>query len=160
VLFRSSLIGELWRQCIDTIINNKFIGKCNHCKKIFVEQELQSFSIRRLYCSNSCKSQIYYENKAKSLAEKYIIKTYGNNFTLEQSNFNQFIGPYKYIPDCIYKFNKDLIIHVEITRKISNNILNKYKDTIPQIKTINNFLICDENDLYKYNFQINNFEKI
>ncbi len=156
----NSLIGELWRQCLDTIINNKFIGKCNHCKKIFIEQELQSFSIRRLYCSDSCKSQTYYENKSKSLVERYIINTYGKNFNLEQPNFNQYIGPYKYIPDFIYKFDKELIIHVEITRKITNNILNKYKVTIIQDKTIKHFLICDENDLYKLNFNKDKFEKI
>jgi hypothetical protein len=156
----NSLIGELWRQCLDTIINNKFIGKCNHCKKIFIEQELQSFSIRRLYCSDSCKSQTYYENKSKSLVERYIINTYGKNFNLEQPNFNQYIGPYKYIPDFIYKFDKELIIYVEITRKITNNILNKYKVTIIQDKTIKHFLICDENDLYKLNFNKDKFEKI
>ena len=156
----NSLIGELWRQCIDTIINNKFIGKCNHCKKIFIEQELQSFSIRRLYCSDSCKSQTYYENKSKGLVERYIINTYGKNFNLEQPNFNQYIGPYKYIPNFIYKFDKDLIIHVEITRKITNNILNKYKVTITQDKTIKHFLICDENDLYKLDFNKDKFEKI
>ena len=156
----NSLIGELWRQCLDTIINNKFIGKCNHCKKIFIEQELQSFSIRRLYCSDSCKSQTYYENKSKSLVERYIINTYGKNFNLEQPNFNQYIGPYKYIPNFIYKFDKELIIHVEITRKITNNILNKYKVTIIQDKTIKHFLICDENDLYKLNFNKDKFEKI
>ena len=156
----NSLIGELWRQCIDTIINNKFIGKCNHCKKIFVEQELQSFSIRRLYCSNSCKSQIYYENKSKSLVEKYIIENYGKNFQIEYPKYNQFIGPYKYIPDCIYKINDHTTIHVEITRKITNNILNKYKTIIPQIKEIKNFIICDETNLYKYNFKNNNLEMI
>jgi hypothetical protein len=156
----NSLIGELWRQCLDTIINNKFISKCNHCKKIFIEQELQSFSIRRLYCSDSCKSQTYYENKSKSLVEKYITKTYGKNFKIEYPKYNQFIGPYKYIPDCIYKIDDGTTVHVEITRKITNNILNKYKTTIPQIKEIKNFLICDESYLYKYNFNNNNLEKI
>ena len=156
----NSLIGELWRQCLDTIINNKFVGKCNYCKEIFIEQELQSFSIRRLYCSDSCKSQTYYENKSKGLVERYIINTYGKNFNLEQPNFNQYIGPYKYIPNFIYKFDKDLIIHVEITRKITNNILNKYKVTIIQDKTIKHFLICDENDLYKLDFNKDKFEKI
>ena len=67
---------------------------------------------------------------------------------------------YKYIPDFIYKFDKDLIIHVEITRKITNNILNKYKVTITQDKTIKHFLICDENDLYKLDFNKDKFEKI
>jgi hypothetical protein len=156
----SSLIGELWRQCIDTIINNKFIGKCNHCKEIFVEQELQSFSIRRLYCSDSCKSLIYYENKAKSLAEKYIIKNHGKNFQIEYPKYNQFIGPYKYIPDCIYKMNDGTTIHVEITRKITNNILNKYKTTIPHIKSIKKFLICDEDKVFNLDFSKNDFIKI
>ena len=156
----NSLIGEFWRQCIDTIINNKFIGKCNHCKKIFIEQELQSFSIRRLYCSDSCKSQTYYENKSKSLVEKYITQTYGKNFQIEYPKYNQFVGPYKYIPDCIYKINDGITVYVEITRKITNNILNKYKTTIPHVKTIKKFLICDENELYKFDFDVKNFVKI
>jgi hypothetical protein len=156
----NSLIGELWRQCIDTIINNKFIGKCNHCKKIFVEQELQSFSIRRLYCSNSCKSQTYYENKSKSLVEKYIIKNHGKNFLIEYPKYNQFVGPYKYIPDCIYKFNNGTTIHVEITRKITNSILNKYKTTIPHIKSIKKFIICDEEKVFNFDFSKNDFTEI
>ena len=156
----NSLIGELWRQCIETIIGNKFVGKCNHCKKIFVEQELQSFSIRRLYCTDSCKSQTYYENKSKSLVEKYITKTYGKNFKIEYPKYNQFIGPYKYIPDCIYKIEDDTTIHVEITRKITNNILNKYKTTIPHIKSIKKFLICDEEKIFSLDFSKNEFSEI
>ena len=156
----NSLIGELWRQCIDTIINNKFIGKCNHCKKIFIEQELQSFSIRRLYCSDSCKSQTYYENKSKSLVEKYITKTYGKNFKIEYPKYNQFVGPYKYIPDCIYKINDGTTVYVEITRKITNNILNKYKTTIPHIKSIKKFLICDEEKIFYLDLSKNEFSEI
>ena len=159
----NSLIGELWRQCIETIISNKFVGKCNYCKEIFIEDELQSFSSRRLYCSDSCKSLTYYENKSnksKDLLERYIIKNYGKNFIIEYPKYNQYVGPYKYTPDLVYKFEKNQIIYVEITRKITEAILNKYKTTIPQIKTINNFIICDENNLYKLDFYAKNFVKI
>jgi hypothetical protein len=156
----NSLIGELWRQCIDIIVNNKFIGKCNYCKKIFVDQEFKSYSIRRLYCSDSCKSQTYYENKSKSLVEKYITKTYGKKFQIEYPKYNQFIGPYKYTPDCIYKIDDNTTIYVEITRKITNNIINKYKTTIPHIKLIKNFLICDEEKIFYLDFSINEFKEI
>ena len=156
----NSLIGELWRQCLDTIINNKFVGKCNYCKEIFIEEELQSFSIRRLYCSDSCKSQTYYENKSKSLVEKYITKTYGKNFKIEYPKYNQFVGPYKYIPNCIYKIDNGTTVHVEITRKITNNILNKYKTTIPHIKSIKKFLICDEEKIFNLDFSKNEFSEI
>ena len=79
---------------------------------------------------------------------------------LNTQKYNQFIGPYKYIPDCIYKIDDGTTVHVEITRKITNNILNKYKTTIPKIKEIKNFIICDETYLYKYNFKNNSLEKI
>jgi hypothetical protein len=158
----NSLIGELWRQCIETIVSNKFIGKCSYidCRKIFIEKELQSFSKKRLYCNDSCKSLTYYENKSKNLLEKYIIENYGKNFQIEHPKYNEFVGSYKYTPDYIYKINDETTIYVEITRKITNNILNKYKTTIPNIKKIKKFLICDEEKIFNLDFSKKEFSEI
>ena len=48
---------------------------------------------------------------------------------------------------------------MEITRKITNNIINKYKTTIPHIKLIKNFLICDEEKIFYLDFSINEFKE-
>ena len=56
--------------------------------------------------------------------------------------------------------NDGTTVHIEITRKITNNILNKYKTTIPHIKTIKKFLICDEEKIFNLDFSKNEFSEI